>query len=73
MCPWLFNVYMDGMTKEMKMGMGKRGVTFLDDGREWRLPGLFYADDFFICGESDEGLRVMVERFAEEGTESQCR
>ena len=39
MSPWLFNVYMDGVVKEVKMGMERRGVSFLD-GREWRLPGL---------------------------------
>ena len=25
MSPWLFNVYMDALMKEMKMGMGRRG------------------------------------------------
>ena len=40
---WLFNVYMDGMMKEVKMGMGRRGVSFLEDGREWILPGILYA------------------------------
>ena len=30
MSPWLFNVYMD--------------VRFLEDGREWILPGLLYVD-----------------------------
>ena len=30
----LFNVYMDGVMKEVKMGMGRRGVSFLEDGRE---------------------------------------
>ena len=25
MFPWLLNVYMDGVMKEMKMGMGRRG------------------------------------------------
>ena len=34
MSPWLFNVYMDGVMKEVKMGMGRRGVSFLEDGRE---------------------------------------
>ena len=37
MSPWLFNVYMDAM-KEVKMGDGK-------ERREWRIPGLLYADD----------------------------
>ena len=39
MSPWLFNVYMDGGMKEVKMRRGRRGVRFLDDRREWRSPG----------------------------------
>ena len=34
MSPWIFNVYMDAVMKEVKMGMGRRGVRFLEDGRE---------------------------------------
>ena len=56
---------MDGVIKEMKMGVGRRGVKFLKDGREWRLPGLLYKDDLVLCGESEEDLRAMVGRFAE--------
>ena len=65
MSPWLFNVYKDGVMKEVQMGIGRRGVSFLKDGREWRLPGLLYADDLVLCGESKEDLRVMVGWFAE--------
>ena len=43
--PWLFSVYMDAVMKEVKMGMGRRGVRFMEEGREWKLPGLLYADD----------------------------
>ena len=28
------------------------------------MPGLLYADDMVPCGESEEDLRVMAERFA---------
>ena len=28
MSPWLFNVYMDAVIKEEKMGIGRRGVIF---------------------------------------------
>ena len=49
----------------MKMGMGRRGVRFLEDGREWRLPGLLYADDLVLCGESEEDQGMMVGWFAE--------
>ena len=59
MSSWLFNVYMDGVMKEVKMGMGRRGVSFLADRREWRLPGLLFADDLVLCGETDEDLRVI--------------
>ena len=36
-----------------------------EEGRKWRLPGLLYADDFFMCGDSEEDLRVMVGHFVE--------
>ena len=29
------------------------------------MPGLLYADDLVLCGESEEDLRVMVGQFAE--------
>ena len=29
------------------------------------MPGLLYADDLILCGESEKDLRVMVGRFAE--------
>ena len=32
-----------GVMKEVKMGMERRGVSFLEDERGWRLPGLLYA------------------------------
>ena len=49
---------------EVKMRMERRGVSSLEDGREWKLPGLFYADDLVLCGESEDDLRLMVGRFA---------
>ena len=48
----------------MKMGIGRRIVRFLEE-RRVRLPGLLYADDLIMCGESEEGLRAMVRRFFE--------
>ena len=47
------------------MGMGMREVSFLEDEREWRLPGLLYADDLVLCAELEEDLRAMVKQFAE--------
>ena len=65
MFPWLFNVYMDAVMKEVKMVMGRRGVIFLKEWREWRLSGFLYAYDLVLCGESEEALRAMVGRFVE--------
>ena len=46
MSPWLFNIdrERDKVMKE-KRGMARTGTRFLEEGREWRLPGLLYADD----------------------------
>ena len=47
------------------MGIGRRGVRFLKDEKEWRIPGLLYADDLVLCSESEEDLREMVKQFVE--------
>ena len=65
MLPWLFYVYMDAMRKELKMGVGRMKVRFLEEGRELRLPGLLYADDLVLWVESEEDLRVVVGRSVE--------
>ena len=65
MSSWLFDIYMDRMTKEVKMWRGRRGVRFQEDGRKWILPGLLYAYDWVLCGESEEDLRAIVGRFDE--------
>ena len=76
MSHWLLNIYIDGVMKEVKMGMGRMGVRLLGDGREWRLPGLLYVDVLVLWGESKGDLRPMVGRLLrvyEKRTESQCK
>ena len=63
--PWLFNVYINAVMKELKMSIGRRGVRFQEEGKEWRLPGLLCADDLVFCGESEEDLTAIVRRFIE--------
>ena len=65
MSPLLFDVYMDTVVKEVKIGLGRMGVKFLKEEREWILPGLLYADDLVLCGKSEEDLKVMVVCFVE--------
>ena len=52
MSPWGFNVHMDAVMKEVKMGMGRIRGIYLEEERKGRLPGLLYVDD----------LRAMVGR-----------
>ena len=40
-------------------------MRFLEEIREWKLPGLLYADDLVLCDESEEDLRAMTGWFAE--------
>ena len=63
MSPWLFSVYMGPMTKEVIMFPERMGLRFLEERREWRLSGIFYADDLVLCGELEEDLRVVVGHF----------
>ena len=51
MSPLLSKVHMYAVTKEVKMGMGRSLVRFLEEGREWRLLGLLYAGNLVLCGE----------------------
>ena len=53
MSTWLFNAYMDAVMKKVKMGAGRMGVRFLEEGRECILTDLF------------RDLKVMVGRFVE--------
>ena len=47
------------------MEVGRRGERFLEEGREWRLPDLLYADDFVFCADSEKDLGAIVGRFPE--------
>ena len=44
----------------VKMVMGRRGMKFLEDGREWRLHGFLCAVDLVLYGVLEEYLGMMV-------------
>ena len=56
---------MGAVMKKWKMRIGRMGAKFLEEGREWRLPGFLYGDELVLCGETQENLRVMAEWFDE--------
>ena len=57
--PWVFNGHSD------ENEMGRLVVRFQEEGREWRLSYLLYADDLDLCGELEEGLRALMGLFIE--------
>ena len=46
--------------KEVKTGLGRIGMRFLEEGREYKLTGLLYADDLVLCGKLEENLRGIM-------------
>ncbi len=66
MSPWLFNVYMDGVVREVYARMLGRGLNLVSaDGREWNLSQLLFADDtpHALVADSEGRLRQLVEEF----------
>ena len=60
MSPWLFNLYMDGVMREVNARVMNRGVRLERDGREWMVNSLVYADDTVLIAETEEGLKRLV-------------
>src|SRR5678815_2772543 len=54
---------MDEVMKELEVGVTRDSVRMMENEREWRVPYLLYEDDLVLCGESEESLRGLVERF----------
>ena len=64
MSPWLFNIFMDGVVREMNARMAREGVRLKNaDGGEWRLNQLLFADDTALVADSEEALRQLVVEF----------
>ena len=64
MSPWLFNVYMDGVVREVKMRMLGRGLGMrARDGQEWEVSQLLFADDTALVAVTEEKLQRLVEEF----------
>ncbi|MEL7302040.1 MAG: reverse transcriptase domain-containing protein, partial [Pseudomonadota bacterium] len=58
MSPWLFNVYMDGVVREVKMRTLGRGLELREqNGREWEVSQLLFADDTALVVSTEERLQ----------------
>ena len=65
MSSWLFSMYIDAVMKQVKVGMGKMGVSFLEEERELRLPGLCMWITCLCVVSWGEDLKVMLVHFIE--------
>ena len=60
MSPWLFNLFMDKVMKEVRERAGDVGVTLRD---EWKVDWSMFADDTVLLGESEEKLERLKQEF----------
>ena len=65
MSPWLFNIYMDGLMRELKVKTKLSGVVLGEGGERWRINHIMFADDVVLMGDSDKELQEMVSKFEE--------
>ncbi len=64
MSPWLFNVYMDAVVREVNArSLGRGSIMVNADGREWNLSQLLFADDTALVADSERRLRRLVKEF----------
>ena len=63
MSPWLFNVYMDGVVREVYSRVNGMGVKLSVNEIEWMLSQLLFADDTALVAESAEQLQCLVSEF----------
>ena len=61
MSPWLFNVYMDGVVREMNVRVLGKGLELLSaNGGRFEITQLLFADDTALVADSEEKLCRLV-------------
>src|SRR5215469_10087545 len=66
MFPWLFNLFMDSLVREVKRECTNEGLgldNIKNGGGFWRMNVLLFADDTVLLGESSESLQRLVNVF----------
>ena len=57
MSPWLFNVYMDSVVREVKVRLLGKGFELRSaNGGKFKINQLLFADDTALVADSDEKL-----------------
>ena len=64
MSPWLFNMYMDGVIREVNERVLGRGVELVGrEGDVWRVNQQLHVDDTVMFGNSRENLQQLLKEF----------
>ena len=64
MSPWLFNLYIDGVVREVNARVLGRGLKLIDrNENEWEMNQLLFADDTVVVADSEEKLCQLVSEF----------
>ena len=65
MSPWLFNVYMDGVVREVNVRVLDKGLELLSmNGGRFEINQLLFADDTALVADSEKKLCRLVSEFA---------
>ena len=64
MSPWLFNIYMDGVVREVNMRVMERGLSLkTNENGEFQLNQWVFADDTALVAGSESKLNRLVQEF----------
>ena len=63
MSPWLFNLFADGLVREVNARVSESGVVMRVDGMRFELNQLLFADDAVLMADSEELLQLLVSMF----------
>ncbi len=64
MSSWLFNIYMDGVVREVNPRILCRGLSLVNaDSKEWKLSQLLFLDDTALVADSEGRLKQLLEEF----------
>ena len=64
MSPGLFNIFMDGVVREINARLEGRGLGLIGDDRQpWKLNQILFADDTALVADSEEALQQLVTEF----------
>ena len=64
MSPWIFNIFFDGVVRQVNERAAGRGVRLRDgNGGGWEIKQVLHADDTVLIAETRDHLQHIVNEF----------